>query len=184
MNYEIIKNKHIFLDTNILINYSKFQKFYQYFFDKLKENNVTSVINKFVMFEILRFAKNLEEKKQIENFFKILNLPLGETTLPIVDQNYDDAINISNIYQNKLPSSSKISPIDCFISAELLTYNIHHQESKLFLATENHQDFPTLLFDRVGIETIDTNSDGNSSIHNIGIYSFNVERFNQLNRNI
>ena len=53
-------------------------------------------------------------------------------------------------------------------------FNEKSSKPTLYLATQNHKDFPEYFFKRVGIETIDRTR---VDIHNIGFYEFDTEGF-------
>lgn len=179
MNYKILENKFLLVDTNVLIHSSKNIELYQEkFFDKIFASNVSIVVNDLIRIELLRYAKTKSERQKIEELLKFLmKQGLKDFQIQIDPDVIDKSIKIANIYQNKLKSIKTIEVVDCIIAAQIVKYSEKKKESQLFLATENHSDFPLLFFDRVGIETIDTIAADPGSIHNIGFYSFNSDRY-------
>lgn len=167
MNYDKIENKFLLLDSNVVINYSRFVPSYEGLFNELDQNNVNLVIDPFVRFEVLQYAKNKSEREDLENeiFENLFNG--DDLSTPTADRElYELAVKISNLYQAKVDRSSKISTVDTFLAARMVKYNREEEEQDLFFATENHHDFPQEIFERIGIETIDRED----QIHNIGFY--------------
>lgn len=85
--------------------------------------------------------------------------------LPFRDTDIKNAIKIANIYSARKLNNPSI--IDCCIASYIEKYF-----DNLFLATLNHKHFPTYLFGRVYVWTIDAEND----IFPIGIYKFNKEK--------
>jgi hypothetical protein len=79
---------------------------------------------------------------------------------------YELAIKIGNLYQAKIDRSPKISTVDKFLTARIVSYARKKRGPDLFFATENHVDFPQNIFDRIGIHTIDRKD----QIYNVGFY--------------
>jgi len=169
-----IKNKHLILDTNILINASKYWGQYSDFFNLLNSLEVKLVIDDSIKFEFLRGASTKENLVQNEEFL----LGLDKADLAVNKEIFETAREISNIYvRNIRNSNQKISFADCLIAGQMKKYN--EQREQLFFATENNTDFPLLLFDRIHIHTIDLES----RISNVGIYMFNKDKF-QTRKNV
>ena len=167
-----LRNKHLLLDTNVIIYSLKFisEGYFNDFFKKLNELNVKSVIDEYVLFEFLRSSRtkaNLEGKKHY------LDSLLGGKTwqLPITKEILDNAKELALIYSNKDPNlSGRTSIADCMIAAQLMKY-----KNEIFLATTDNNDYPNIIFDRVGIVTIDSLKE----ILNIGIYQFNKNKYDK-----
>lgn len=166
-----LKDQHILLDTCFIIKAHEYSdsKYFDELFSLLEENNCIPVTNKFIKFEFLRGCQVKEHVEDKLKFLKSLSSPGLE--LPIHVNMLDDAIKIANIYSNKR-ISSKIGPIDCYISS----YLKHHGDN-LILVTINNSDFPLIVHDRVGIHTIDTKKE----IITLGFYKFNTEEYNRIN---
>jgi len=168
MNYNNIENKFLLLDSNIIINYSKFTPFYDPVFEQLTEHEVKLTVDPFVKFEVLRFAENEQERQDFEEEIFDNLLSGDDLPMPVADEElYTLATKIGNFYQATVSQSSDIEAIDVFLAARMLKFARSDRENSLFLATENHKDFPSELFTRIGIETIDRSDD---QIHNIGFY--------------
>lgn len=176
MNYAILKNKFIVVDTDVLVNTSKYLKFYQEVFAKLAENEVVSLLDEFVRFEFLRKAKSNGELEELKAFLvKLLNNK-GAADIKVSGDTIDIAMDIANLYSWKNIKNPSFT--DCILAAHLKKFS-KGTSGNLFLLTENHKDFPVFLFDRVGFETIDL-GDSSESFHNLGFYSFNAGKFEKL----
>jgi len=79
---------------------------------------------------------------------------------------YELAIKTGNLHQAKVNRSSKISTVDKFLAARMVSCARKKRGQDLFFATENHADFPQNIFDRIGIHTIDRKD----QIYNVGFY--------------
>lgn len=181
MNLKELSEKYLLLDADVLINYTKLQVFYQEFFDELLKYNITPLISPLVKFELLRYAKTKKQKESIEDFFSKVSITLDDMEMPLSPEALSNATLIGNIYRSHLESSTKgISITDCHLAAEMAEFNI--QKQQLFLATENHKDFPDLLFQREEVITIDVGGNKNDSIHNIGIYSFKADSYKEFRK--
>jgi len=166
-----IKNKHLILDTNLLISIAKNTDVFLDFTKKIERLNVKSVIDQSIKFEFLRGCST---KTDIQTKEKWLDYLLGSNRMELpVDKNiFEKARLISNIYCRKNPKYLKqISFGDCLIAAQMLKYN--STRDSLYIATIDNNDFPTFIFNRVGIITL---YDDNN-IFNIGIYGINQKSF-------
>lgn len=170
MNYEPLRNKFLLIDTNVLIDYSKYVNFFQPFIDDLKNHEISLVIDETVKFEFLRKASSPSNRKDLEIFLE--ELLESDVELSIDNNIIKDATFIANMYEWK--KELKIDPIDCFLAAFMKKYNSSSIIPRLYLATQNHKHYPKFLFKRIGIESIDVSQD---AIHNIGIYEFDLDNF-------
>ncbi len=167
------KNKHILLDTNILINAAKYKEYFKSFFEELADNEVQSVIDYGIKFEFLR-SSNTQERREDKK--RYLDLILGKDRMELLvnSEIIDSAIELANIYSRKIKGADKqFSFTDCVIAAQMKRY-----QKSLYLATLDNNDFPLYIFNRVDIYTIDTENE----ILNIGIYSFNDSKYQRCKR--
>lgn len=166
-----LQNKYILLDTNIIIYSAKYKIEFQSFFDSLKRYHIQTGIDSAIQLEYLRSADTAQNLQKKYSFLKGL---LGDDpmVLPINEEIFIDARRISNMYfYLKLKSKQKISTVDCLLAAQLKKY-----KDTLLLATLNHSDFPTQLFDREAIFTVELPD----SVLPVGIYSFSEQKYNNL----
>jgi hypothetical protein len=171
MNFEKLSGKYLLLDTNVLIGYTKYQKFFAPLFKELKDASVTFVLSKFVEIEFLRGAQSQEETEALKTFLsKLFGTP--EAMFTVTEPILGEAILITNIYNSKL-KNHKIEMVDCILAAEMQHYN--RATDQLLLLTVNYKDFPPLLFERIGIRTVDADE----SIINLCFYAFSRAKYKQ-----
>lgn len=171
MNYTLLENKFLLIDTNILIDYSKYPIFFTSFIKNLRAYNVNLVVDQTVRFEFMRTANSTQKEETLKEFINFF-LDKGKVELPINDATVAEAIQIANIYAWK--NTQKIELADCFLASAMRKFNEGSSQPRLYLATQNHKDFPKYIFKRVGIETIDIKQE---NIINIGFYEFDNEAF-------
>ncbi|MBU2523568.1 PIN domain-containing protein [Patescibacteria group bacterium] len=170
------KDKHLLIDTNLLIAISKYSGdgFFDNFLKKLENQNIKSVIEEATLFEFRRGSRkqsHLDDKNQFLNF-----LFGGEKNKMILQSStskeiLNNAEKLAIIYSHKNPNLSKqISFVDCLVASQLMKY-----KNNLYLATIDNNDYPLFIFNRDKLVTIDTKKE----IINIGIYSFNEEKYQQ-----
>jgi len=183
IDYKNLAGKYLLLDSNVLINYSKFQTLYEDFFSELRNNKVTLLIDSHVKFEILRFSKDRKERDSLEEWFIKFGINFEEMEVANPKELSDYALNVANIYEKKYNASGNISLTDCFLAGIMAFYN--RNSGQMYLATENHRDFPcSVLFNRLYVKTIDLHKNDSSSIHNIGIYEFDKKRFDDSKKEL
>lgn len=164
--------KFLFLDTNLLVAIQDLSKTnsFELFFNILKINNLTPVIDAVVEFEFLRSSNVNTELKKRKQFISLL----ADSTIPIDSSIYAQAIEIGNVYSNKSGKYNKqISLADCLIAAALQRYSYNS-----ILATLDLKDFPLEVFDRVGVLAID----GGDNVYTMGFYRFNENKFKDAKR--
>ncbi|MDR3548839.1 MAG: hypothetical protein P4M11_11340 [Candidatus Pacebacteria bacterium] len=178
MNYEQFKDKYLLLDANILINYAKYARLLDRILRGFDDLNVTTVLDEMVRFEFLRYAVSSNETNALKNFLKTIfklddkeiDTPYSQPTTEIIHY----ATEIANIYAWRL-KNQKISLVDCFLAARMRKLN-ETRPDRVYLASADSTDFPSLLFDRVGIDTVDLGE----NILNICFYRFNRDKFSSV----
>ena len=173
MNYELLRGKHLLLDTNILINYTIHPREMEEVRLRLEEHEAIPILDELVRFEYIRGAASPQEIESLKKFLITLFGLTPETVdtpqFPVTQEIINFATDIANVYACKLKKLN-VPAIDCFLAAQMRKYR-----SRLLLVTSDHKDFPPLLFDRIGIETIDTGAD----IINICFYKFNTAKYDR-----
>jgi predicted nucleic acid-binding protein len=171
MNYELLRGKYLLLDTNVLINYQKYPVQMERVHSKFDEFETIPVLDEMVRFEYIRGAESPEEIKVLKIFlmilFKLTTADVDQLQFPVNQETINTATDIANIYSSRLKNLNAPA-IDCFLASQMKKYH-----KNLFLVTSDHKDFPSLLFDRIGIDTVDTGTD----IINICFYKFSKEKF-------
>jgi predicted nucleic acid-binding protein len=177
---ERLKDKDIILDTNVIIYGVEHQEEFAQFFWDLRELNVGFVVSHAILYEFLCGCK---QKVQLEKKLNFLKLFLKGTSLPITKETFEDARKISNIYGSRgATGDGQVTIVDCIIAAQMKHFN--ESGERLFLATSDNFDYP-LIFDRIGVKTYDLGNFGKmkgktSGLVNIGIYTFNINKYNEL----
>lgn len=167
-----VENKFLLLDTNVIIDSSKFPDEYQGFYDELKRKKVSAVLERTVQFEFLRGAQS---KAQHEAFESHLQLLIGGD--PVIlqpdEETFKVARRISQIARSE--EGRQLGLGDCLIGAQIKKYV--ESNGMLYLATQNHKDFPVCIFERKATYLITTH---NGNIKVVGIYTFNLDYFNKI----
>jgi predicted nucleic acid-binding protein len=157
-----LERKFVLLDTNILIALAKQGSTMKPFSDFLLAHNCVQITADAVRFELLGYAKNPQEYVDLNHWLK------GFTVLPSLKEEVENATLISVMLRHKIPHLGKqISFTDFLLAAHLQKYG-----SKIVLATRDWHDFPTILFDRIKILTVDTEKD----VLTITFIQFNEEK--------
>jgi hypothetical protein len=169
---EILRNKHLLLDTNILINSAKYPLEFETFFEELSAFHIVPIIDEAIKLEFLRSA-NTQKKLLIK--INYLTLLLGNDQkrldLPITIDTLVNARRFSNLSHYLNLKKQSISLGDSILSAQLKKYS-----GSLYLATMNHKDFPLRLFNRVLVKNIETSDE----LFTIGIYGFSESKYNEV----
>lgn len=168
MNYGSLQGKYVLLDTNVIINFGRYRRFYQQLIDNLFEHETKLVISNVIRVELYAHVRNDRERKDIADLVMHLsNGDPGGSLLPFRKDLLDTAISLGQSYQKSAAQAGKpVQLADLLIGAEMVLYK---NSDMLILATENHEDFPPGVFGRIGIATIDCEN----SIHNVGFYKLN-----------
>ena len=168
---DAIKNKFLLLDTNVIINSSKNGEEYGGFYNKLRELEVKPVFDLSIRFEFLRATRDKKDRERNEKFLDLL-FGNGIQELPHDPKEmFDKAKDMAILYGRHSKPSIEFG--DCLIAAQMCKY-----WDNLFLATENKDDFPRFLFERIHVHTIDVPK--KDEIHNIGIYQFKKGEYDRL----
>lgn len=163
MNYEPLRGKYLLLDTSVVISFGRYRVFYEPFIDTLFKYSVQPLIHDVVRAELLAYTTTASERETVENLISTLTRQKSADSLVKFEtKHFDYAVQLGQEYKRS-GVSKKIGLPDLLIGSALLAYQ---KGGQLFLATENHDDFPSPVFKRNGIETIDCVN----SIHTIGIY--------------
>ncbi len=172
MKLSIPERGFVLLDTNVLIDTVKYPAEFSTLHNELARLKVISVTESTIRFEFLRGLRNVADGEALLSelcgaHHLVLN-PDKDT--------FDKALKISQIYVRNDNKQVKIA--DIMIAAQIAKYaKVAGDVTELLLATQNHKDFPPVLFDRVD-EVLITLQDGSVKI--IGFYRFKLDRFKQL----
>lgn len=161
---EKLDHKAVLLDTGLLIKSFDSKELEQQIFPFLEGLSLVPTISSEIRFEFLRTASFNETFKKRKEFIK------DWTVLLPTEKDHEDAIDIARIYKSYgiFPS-----PTDCGLATLLKKF-----QSRLFLITLNHKDFPPYLFDRLYSEMVDSRTRlGQWETVSWGVYEFNGEKF-------
>lgn len=174
MKYDSLRDKYLLLDTNVLIYLTKYPPLMAGLLKAWEDAGITPILDDLVKFEFLRKAICPSEEIELKNFlqtiFKCSSVDIEKTQFPITDEIIKLSTGIANLYSWRL-RNLHVELSDCFLAGEMRKYNQHHDQ--LFLATANHKHFPSLIFNRVGIEPVDAGDE----IFTIGFYQFDRGKF-------
>lgn len=172
MDLHIPTRGFVLLDTNILIDTSKYPAEFSALHIELQRLNISTIVESTIQFEFLRGLKNPTDG---EALLKEL-CGNGRVVLSPDKDIFERAAHISRIYYKNDNKVTKIA--DVLIAAQICKYARNQsQENELLLATQNHRDFPPVLFKRVE-DVLITLADG--SIKVIGFYRFRKEQYEKL----
>lgn len=167
-----LKNKFLLLDTNILIDSVKYPDEFKTFFDLVNSNEVKSVVDYTITFEFLRYANSTKESKDYNLFLdKIFGAKKNQIALLPRPEIFKIAENIALIANRT--DNNKIGLADCLIGAQLAKYT----DGLLFLATQNHSDFPVCIYDLLYKHDMRLT---NGKIKVVGIYQLNRNKYKEL----
>ncbi len=168
----IPSHSFVLLDTNVLVDTSKYPLEFSALYTELERLEIGSMIESTICFEFLRGLRNIDDGE------KLLEELCGFEHIVLVPNKgiFNLALSIARIYMKSDNKSTNVP--DTLIAAQMCKYaRVRQVESQLFLATQNHRDFPPVLFERVD-DALITLADGSVKI--IGFYRFNKERFEKL----
>lgn len=156
--FQVIKDKHVLLDTSIFIDAFSHGKEFGMFFNSLKDpqNGITLVTLDNVLIKFLKGssteAKLNEKKVYVESII--------DTYLPNTKDLIDLTMGLLKEYKIE---SKDLSITDLLLGAALVKY-----KENICLLTKDISDFPTRIFDRISYITLLEQN----SIRNYGVYSY------------
>ncbi len=153
----LLKDKHILLDTSLLIDTLLKPSIFAQFFQELKENGAVITSIDPVAFEFLKGA--LDEKRYNEKK-KILD-GIIDAYLPV---NKDIFNNVYAMLKELGEDGKGIQVTDLLLGGMLMQY-----PKRLFLFTKNATDFPLNFFELVSV----FNFPSTRSIQTYGVYTYN-----------
>jgi predicted nucleic acid-binding protein len=172
MALQIPEGGFVLLDTNVLIDTSKYPVEFSSLHIELKRLNISAIIESTIQFEFLRGLKNPSDGEILLDEL----CGKGRTVLAPDKDIFERASHISRIYYKTDNKMTKIA--DVLIAAQICRYaRSQSQQNELLLATQNHRDFPPVLFERVE-DTFITLADG--SIKVVGFYRFRKDNYDKF----
>lgn len=153
-----LKNRFIILDTNTLIALLSFGKEFAPFITELIDNGCTFLTIPSVRFEFSR-------TETIEGYNKRTELLKNLCTIYPIERHLEDFNELILVLQK---INGKMSYTD------FLLYCCLYKFRDAYLLTENHKDFLTSILYR---ETIITLDGEDKEIRNIGVYTFDSDKY-------
>lgn len=169
---ELLAHKHLLLDTGVFIEFSKNKDSAELkeFFQEISDAPCGMITIDQVYCEYLQYAKDKNDYSELLD----QATKLAPATFPKKEDLYF-ANQLYLAFKSKDENlAKKLSSVDLLLGATIARYG-----DGLFLATTNHRDFPTFLFDREFVFGFE-NRDGN--IQNICIIRFNDDKFKNMMR--
>lgn len=166
---EKVKNKYIVVDTNVLSACSSNVDYYETFFRIFRDNPVW--IDPIVKLEFLRGAYQEKTYKEKTSFLKIERFSSMVDHQDIYKNVYETAFNIARIYSHHGKTNVPLGDI-------LITARLEVGKSFLFL-TEDVEDFPTLLFNRLCVITFERKrkKDNSEYLEHLQLLKFDQEKY-------
>lgn len=170
----IPKRSFVLLDANVLIDSSKAPSEFAALYAEFARLEIVPILESTIRFEFLRGVPDAEAGEQLLVEF------CGEDMVTLVPDKdiFRRALSIARIYMRA--DNKKTNVPDTLIAAQMGRYARDTKDvAEMFLATQNHKDFPPVLFQRVD-DLLVTLADG--SIKTIGFYRFRKDRFEEFSR--
>ncbi|MFA5185632.1 MAG: type II toxin-antitoxin system VapC family toxin [Patescibacteria group bacterium] len=168
---DLLRNKHLLLDTCVLINFHKYQESPELkeFFKAISDSNCALITIDQVYCEFLKYA---DDRQEYLDLFEWLGNLVPDVLYPTKEDLYATNQIYLALKVKKKNSAEHPSLEDLLLGSMLMKW-----PDKVYLATVNHKDFPTWFYDRVYLHAFDDRA-GNVSA--VGIYQFNVDKYVEL----
>lgn len=159
---DILKNQHLLIDTNFLIDAINYPKAFNNVILELQSIDSAFVSNKAVQYEFVKGSRSLEEYKKFTEFYdNIIQFSLK------IDLNIEE--NVFNLSKILLKRARYLSYVDITLLSTLMKYC----ESGLYLLSKDRSDIVTSLFS-VKVNLIIDTGDNNCFY---SIYSFDKKQY-------
>lgn len=148
INFSSLSKKHLLIDTNYLIDSSRYQKEFDELTQCIKNVDCTLTSIDAVFYEFTKGSKSLEDYKKKVSYYKTI---IGYTLS--IDQKILD--NVNNLSRTLLKKSGQISYTDSLLLATLMKY-----QDSIYLLTSDRSDVPCSIFPiklNIYVETIERN---------------------------
>ncbi len=167
----LIKDKQLVLDTNVLISCFTNEEYFKTFLNVFENNPF--LIDSIVKLEFMRndyLSDDMKKKNIFLNFDRFYVITEHQD---IFKKTIENSYDISRIYSHK--GNPRIPLGDILIISRLKQF----ADRQLFL-TLDKSDFSTILFDRIGVVSIERNSRNNHNLlEHIVILQFNSKKYTQ-----
>lgn len=154
--FQILKDRHILLDTSVFIDSFLNPTNFGELFNKLKAQGTTLVTLDVVKAEFLKGTPNTEKYRQKEEFLN----QIVDALMPTTVDTYDNLFDFIKIYKE---DGKSLSITDLLLGAVLMQYR-----NTLLLLSKNTTEFSTNVFNLVTYMNISYTK----GLHSYGIYNF------------
>lgn len=166
---EKLSGKWIFLDNDFLSALFKEKELFQQAIKLLTYGNL--IIDSLTAFEFLRDIYVPQERILREQFIsKSIFIP-AINQWQVLSKIQENALLLSKIYSHNGISKKKSSLVDLFLAARLML------NTNSLLITGNKKDFPSCIFDTLGVLNYEQTGDG--SIRAFSLIEFNRKKFDE-----
>lgn len=167
---EEIKSELLVLDNNVLSSLASDHDYLKEFL-KIFKNNIL-LIDPTVKIELLRGAFKIDAYNELLKFLEFQRFDNMVDNVHVLQSMYKNAIDIARVYSHHDNPSIPLG--DLLITARLSIYHF----DVLFL-TRDKGDFGTLLFDRLGVVSIERKFKKKDGIDHINIFRFNHSKLSK-----
>lgn len=159
------------LDTNVLTSCASDADYFQEFLSIFKNNHL--LIDPIVKVELLRGAVAINAYEELVTFLSFERFDYMKDNFSTLNKIYSSSIDIARVYNHH--EKPKMPLGDLLIAGRLSLYAF----DVLFLTKDNN-DFGTLLFDRLGVVSIERKiKKRGAAIDHINIYQFNQQKLEE-----
>lgn len=156
----------VFLDTNVFIDAYNNPELFRKEFDNLKDNGHVLLTLNTVALEFLKGSRSIQEYKKKQEFMN----NIIEMIFSFTKDAEDMALKLAIIFQSP---GGNTAITDFYLGAILMKFQSLGSSCVL---TKNHKDFPTTIFDRLSLLTIQ----GEKDVQVFGYYKFNRSKYSEI----
>ncbi len=163
-----IKGKYIFLDNDALSLVIKDKNTFSEFNQLMRDG--WPILDPYTVFELRRDLYDVKKRRNIEDILDIDYFSLAENTQESFIKIQDNALLLSRIYAQQISGKKSWSSIDLLLAGRIMYNN-----GNAVLITGNKKDFPSCVFDTVGVINLEDETNGNMLA--LSVIEFNKKKF-------
>jgi predicted nucleic acid-binding protein len=176
---EKIGNQHIIVDSNFWIQAYNYPEEFQEVFLMLSAVHCEIITLPSIEFEVLRSSKDendyVEFSKFLENYSSTSNGIFHNQIKTKHQEISSRALDIARLYKKHHHYSASF--IDCYIVSVISFFKNSH---RVYILTENHTDFSSLLLDLLYIYPVATITKNKAyKIHTPGFYQISFDKLSE-----
>jgi hypothetical protein len=170
---DVLKNKYIYLDNDFLSVLYHYKNIFSQSLSILGLG--IPMVDSFTKFEFLRDVFIPQERTWMEDFIdsSIFSEPINHND--IFQKIQTNGMILSRIYSHQ-GKTNGISTVDLLLAGRLMYAN------KALLITGNKKDFPSCIFDTLGVVSIENKK--NESFQPFCIIEFNKDKFEKCEKDL